>query len=89
MLPHTTSGHPWKLIAYFTNEPFDQKQRDGVEFRGSVPQSVYLGFIFFVKSYQKALKNSTHSFPACRLAFRRGCGEQASKFVCCVLGQGT
>ena len=51
--------------------------------------SVDLEFIPFVKSYQKTLKNDIHSFPAWRSAFRGGCGEQAGKFVCCVLGQGT
>ena len=29
------------------------------------------------------------SFPAWRSAFRGGCGEQAGKLACCVLGQGT
>ena len=37
----------------------------------------------------KDLKNGIHSFPAWRSAFRGGCGEQAGKFACCVLGQGT
>ena len=37
----------------------------------------------------KDLKNGIYSFPAWRSAFRGGCGEQASKFTCCVLGQGT
>ena len=41
------------------------------------------------ESYQKTLKNGIHSFPAWRSAFRGGCGEQAGKFDCCVLGQGT
>ena len=48
-----------------------------------------MGFIFLVESNQKIFKNSVHSFPAWRSVFRRGCGGQAGKFVCCVLGQGT
>ena len=35
------------------------------------------------------LKNGIYSFPAWRSAFMGGCGEQAGKFACCVLGQGT
>ena len=57
--------------------------------RASASQSVDLGFIPLVEPYQKTLKNGIHSFPAWRSAFRRGCGEQAGKFACCVLGQGT
>ena len=64
-------------------------RRDGVVVRASASQSVDLGFIPFVESYQKTLKNGIHSFPAWRSAFRGGCGEQAGKFACCVLGQGT
>ena len=48
-------------------------RRDGVEVRASASQSVDLGF---------------YSFPAWRSAFMGGCGEQAGKFACCVLGQG-
>ena len=51
--------------------------------------SVGLGFITLVEPYQKTLKNCIHSFPAWRSAFRGGCGEQAGKFACCVLEQGT
>ena len=64
-------------------------RRDGVVVRASASQSVDLGFIPLVESYQKTLKNVIHSFPAWRSAFRGGCGEQAGKFACCVLGQGT
>ena len=64
-------------------------RRDGVVVRASASQSVDLGFIPLVESYQKTLKNGIHSFPAWRSAFRGGCGEQAGKFACCVLGQGT
>ena len=37
----------------------------------------------------KDFKNGIHSFPDWRSAFREGCGEQAGKIACCVLGQGT
>ena len=60
-------------------------RRDGVVVRASASQSVDLGFIPLVESYQKTLKNGIHSFPAWRSAFRGGCGEQAGKFACCVL----
>ena len=66
-----------------------QYRRDGVVVRASASQSVDLGFIPLVESYQKTLKNGIHSFPAWRSAFMGGCGEQAGKFACCVLGQGT
>ena len=64
-------------------------RRDGVVVRASALQSVYLGFNPLVESYQKTLKNGIHSFPAWHSAFKGGCGEQAGKFACCVLGQGT
>ena len=57
--------------------------------RASASQSVDLGFIFLVESYQKTLKNGIHSFSAWRSAFMGGCGEQAGKLACCVLGQDT
>ena len=64
-------------------------RRDGVVVRASASQSVDLGFIPLVESYQKALKNGIYSFPAWRSAFMGCCGEQAGKFACYVLGQGT
>ena len=64
-------------------------RRDGVVARVSASQSVDLEFIPLVESYQKTLKNGIYSFPAWRSAFMGGCGEQADKFACCVLGQGT
>ena len=64
-------------------------QRGGVVIRAFALQSVDLGFIPLVESYQKTLKNDIHSFPAWRSAFMGGCTEQAGKFACCVLGQGT
>ena len=57
--------------------------------RASASQSVDQGFILVVESYQQTLKNGIYSFPAWCSAFMGGCGEQAGKFVCCVLGQGT
>ena len=64
-------------------------RRDGVVVRAPASQLVDLGFIPLVESYQKTLKNGIRSFPAWRSAFKEGCGEQAGKFACCVLGQGT
>ena len=37
----------------------------------------------------KDFKNGIYSFPPWCSAFMGGCGEQAGKFACCVLGQGT
>ena len=45
--------------------------RDGVVVRASASQSVNLGFIPLVESYQKTLKNGIHSFPAWRSAYNR------------------
>ena len=64
-------------------------RRNGVVVRASASHLVHLGFIPLVESYQKTLKNGIHSFPAWHSEFRIGCGEQAGKFACCVLGQGT
>ena len=57
--------------------------------RASASQSVDMGFIPPVESYQKTLNNGIHSFLAWRSAFMRCCREQVDKFVCCVLDQGT
>ena len=67
----------------------NSNRRDGVVVRASASQSVDLGFIPHVESYQKTLKKGIYSFPVWRSAFMGGCGEQAGKFACCVLGQGT
>ena len=64
-------------------------RHNGVVVRASASQSVDLGFIPVVEPYQKTLKSDIHSFPAWRSAFTGGCGEQAGKFACCALGQGT
>ena len=68
---------------------FGVNQRDSVVVRASASQSVDLEFIPLVESYQQTLQNGIHSFPAWRSAFMGCCGEQAGKFVCCVVGQGT
>ena len=73
----------------FENLVMQLHRRDDVVVRASDSQSVDLGFIPLVESYQKTLKNGIRSFPAWRSAFRGGCEEQAGKFACCVLGQGT
>ena len=75
-------------VKNYRAEPM-KNRRDGVVVRASASQSVDLGFIPLVESYQKTLKNGIYSFPAWRSAFMGGCGEQAGKFACCVLGQGT
>ena len=41
---------------------------DGIVVGASALQSVDLGFIYRVESYQKTLKNGIHSFPAWRSA---------------------
>ena len=63
--------------------------RNSVVVRASASQSVDLGFIHLVESYQKTLKNGINSFFAWRSAFKKGCEEKAGKFAGCVLGQGT
>ena len=77
------------IAANKSNQTLCKIRRDGVVVRASASQSVDLGFIPLAESFQKTLKNGIHSFPAWRSAFRGGCGEQAGKFACCVLGQGT
>ena len=60
-----------------------------VQWFESALQSVDLEFTPFVGSYQKTLNKGIHSFPAWRSAFWEGCGEQAGKLACFVVGQGT
>ena len=62
-------------------------KHDGVVVGASASQSVDLGSIPLVESYQKTLINCIHSFPAWRSAFKGGCGEQAGKFAYCILGK--
>ena len=59
---------------------------DGVLVRPSASQSVNLGFIPYVESYQKTLKNGIHSFPAWRSAQKRNSVENkpASLLVVCL-----
>ena len=71
------------------NPAFRIDRRNSVVVRASASQSVDLGFIPIVESYQKTLKHGINSFPAWSSAFMGGCGEQAGKLACCVLGQGT
>ena len=75
----------WKIVKMYQTTD----RRDGVVVRASALQSVDLGFDPLVKSYQKTFKNGIHNFPAWCSEFNGGCGEQASKFACCLLGQGT
>ena len=84
----TKTKNMWEEVNALNNS-FCKDRRDGVVVRASASQSVDLGFIPLVESYQKTLKNGIYSFPAWRSAFMGGCGEQAGKFACCVLGQGT
>ena len=65
-----------------------EERCDGVVVRVPALQSVDLGFIPLVVLYKKTSKNGIYSFPAWRSAFMGGCGEQAGKLACCVLGQG-
>ena len=67
----------------------EEDRRNGIVVRAPASQSVDLGFNPLVESYQKTFKNGIHSFPVWRSAFMGGCGEQAGKLACCVLGQGT
>ena len=60
-----------KISLFFPNARlFLNNRRDGVVVRASASQSVDLGFIPLVESYQKTLKNGIHSFPAWRSAHK-------------------
>ena len=59
----TSSNFSFKLQISFFVLLVDKNRRDGVVVRASALQSVDLGFIPLVESYQKTLKNSIHSFP--------------------------
>ena len=50
-------------------------RRGGVVVKASALQSIDVGFIPLVASYQKTLENGIHSFPAWRSAFRGSSGE--------------
>ena len=70
------------FLAFFCKPQCLSYRRDGVVVRASASQSVDVGFIPQVESYQKTLKNGIHSFPAWRSA-HRDCVENmpASLFV--------
>ena len=55
--------------------------------RASASQSVDLGFISLVESYQKTLKNGIHSFPAWRSAYRNSVENKAASFLVVSLGK--
>ena len=69
---HKTFVLPQNLVLVATVVSKDLLQlsnrRDGVVVRASASQSIDLGFIFLVESYQKTLKNGIRSFPAGRSA---------------------
>ena len=62
-------------------------RRDGVVIRASASQSVDLGFIFQVESYQKTLKNGIHSFPAWRSANRDSVETKPSSLLVVSFGK--
>ena len=62
-------------------------RRDGVEVRASALQSVDLRFISQVKSYQKTLKNGTHSFPVWRSANRDSVENRSVSLLVVSLGK--
>ena len=62
-------------------------RRDGVVVRASASQSVDPGFPCRV--IPKEFETWHPQLPCLALSIRGVCGEQAGKFACCVLGQGT
>ena len=85
----TSEDALWQPVIYERFALSRQYLCDGVVVRASVWLSVDLGYISLIESYQKTFKKGIHSLPASRSAFRGSCGEQADKFACCVVGQGT
>ena len=72
----------WPLV---TSIIIATEGRDGVMVRPSASQSVDLGFISRVESYQKTLKNGIHSFPAWRSSNRDSVEKKpASLFATCL-----
>ena len=59
-----------RYLAHVQHYHYCIYRRDGVVVRASASQSVDLGFIPLVESYQKTLKNGIHSFPAWRSAHK-------------------
>ena len=89
-LPHKSDSKPNITLDRLENANLIHLiRREGVAVRASASQTVDLGFIPLVGSYQKTLKNGIYSFPAWCSAFMGGSEEQAGKFACWVLGQGT
>ena len=62
-------------------------RRDGVVDRASASQSVDLGFIPQVESYQKTLKNGIHSFPAWRSSRRDSVENKRESLLVVSLGK--
>ena len=77
----------WYLVTHMPavidyENDHQRNRRDGVVVGASALQSVDLGFIPKVESYQKTLKNSIHSVPAWRSARRDSVENKlASLFV--------
>ena len=70
-----------------TTNHCEQNRRDGVVVRASASQSVDLGFIPLVESYQKTLKNVIHSFPAWRSAHRDSVENKPASLLVVSLGR--
>ena len=62
-------------------------RRDGVVVRASVSQSVNLGFIPLVESYQKTFKNGIYSFLAWRSARRDSVENKLASLLVVSLGK--
>ena len=62
-------------------------RRDGVVVRASASQSVELGFVPLVESYQKTLKNGIRSFPAWRSVFREVVEDKPASSLVVSLGK--
>ena len=60
-----------KKCRFNTETQLMEDRRDDAVAKASASQSVDLGFIFQVESFQKTLKNSIHSFPTWRSAKKR------------------
>ena len=68
------------MIVMFTSM-MDTNRCDDLVVRASAAQSVDLGFIPIVESYQKTLKNGIYSFPAWRSA-QKGIAWRTSRQAC-------
>ena len=67
--------------------PSSVYRRDSVVVRAFASQSVDLGFISQVESYQKTLKNGIHSFPAWRPANRDSVENKPASLLVVSLGK--